>query len=137
MRVKSIVGSGRSEGNYFACMTHISQRPLPKCQTSRLSQPQKKDLYLLLRFSFFSQKFCMILLWKGIYRQNRVSDLLSPRAQISMQTGLFVLQVPVHVILKSNIGSEVVTRNGIEFYLVNIAGFAWGFTSGSAQTNPK
>lgn len=79
----------------------------------------------------------MILLWKGIYRQNRVSDLLSPRAQISMQTGLFVLQVPVHVILKSNIGSEVVTRNGIEFYLVNIAGFAWGFTSGSAQTNPK
>lgn len=36
-----------------------------------------------------------------------------------MQTGLFILQVSVHIISKSNIGSGVGTYSGIGFYLIN------------------
>lgn len=61
----------------------------------------------------------MILLWKGRGEQNNVSDSLSARAWIPAQTGLFILQVPVHIILKPNIGSGAGTHNGIVFHLIN------------------
>lgn len=53
-----------------------------------------------------------------------------------MQTGLFTLQVPVHIISKSNIDSGVGTHSGIVFHFISI----WvgvGIHMGSIQTTLK